>query len=160
MIGRLSSALAGVPVVHHVHGQTLNFGSNRRLNRINALVESASLVDVPAVIAVSGTTKHYLRRQYVPSRVIRVVPNGEPARGTLPPRPRPAGTWTLGAVAMFLAIKSLHVLLYAKAQLQTAGMPVRLRAVGYFHTAAEESETKGLADRLGVSGIDMDRVLE
>ena len=70
------------------------------------------------------------------------------------------GLWTLGAVAMFLAIKSLHVLLYAKAQLQTAGMPVRLRAVGYFHTAAEESETKGLADRLGVSGIDMDRVLE
>ncbi len=59
------------------------------------------------------------------------MPNGVPAVALSGVTPR--GVWTLGTVALYRPRKGLEVLLDALALL-TAGLPVRLRAVGPFET--------------------------
>ena len=74
-------------------------------------------------------------------------------------RSPPVGTWTLGTVALFRPRKGTEVLLEALAALRSWGVDVRLRAVGGFETLAYETAILGLADRLGLAGVDrLDRL--
>jgi len=152
-IGRLAAAMAGVPVVHHLHSPTTADSTHRLRNWLSAAAERASLAGVPAVIAVSESVGRYARRIGIPPARIFVTPNGVPTRGPLAARPTPAGTWTLGCVALFRPRKGLEVLLHAVARLCAAGRQVRLRAVGSFETADYEIQIRTLADRLGLAPL-------
>ncbi|HUY34719.1 MAG TPA: glycosyltransferase [Pirellulales bacterium] len=151
-VGRLAAALAGVPVVHHLHSPTSSDTTHRLRNLLNAATERLSLVGVAGAIAVSRSLEQYGLRLGIPRDRLAVVCNGVPSRGKLPPRTTPVGEWTLGAVALFRPRKGLEVLLAALAQLRTAGLAVRLRAVGSFETPHYEKQIKQLAQQLGVSG--------
>lgn len=151
-IGRVAAALAGVPVVHHLHSPTTVDSTRRVRNWLNAAAERFSLTGVSAVIAVSESMRDYARRiGFDPKRTF-VVHNGVPTRGPLLPRSTPADSWTLGCVALFRPRKGLEVLLKALARLRAAGRTVRLRAVGSFETPDYEFQIRHLADRLGLNG--------
>ena len=154
MIGRIASAISGRPMVHHSHGPTLNFGPTLRRGQTNALIERTSLMQVSSVIAVSNTTREYLRSQRIPDHVISVIPNGVIAPTTRSGRTRPKKEWTIGIIAMFRARKGLDVLLRATKLLKSKGHQVRLRAIGRFQTAADERDSKKVASDLGLSDID------
>lgn len=149
LVGRLAAALAGLPMVHHVHSPTARDTEQALRNRINRLVEQASLVGVRDLVAVSQSLARHLRAEGLGDRRIHVVPNGVPARAALEPRPPPAA-WTLGSVALFRPRKGLEVLLQALAALRARGLPVRLRAVGPFVSEAYGEEMHALAGRLGL----------
>ncbi len=80
------------------------------------------------------------------------MPNGVPSVPAAFDRAAPAGTWTLGIVALFRPRKGTEVLLESLAALRSWGIDVRLRAVGGFETLAYETAILGLADRLGLRG--------
>lgn len=149
-IGRIAAALAGVPVVHHLHSPTTVDSTRRLRNWLNAAAERLSLARVSAVIAVSESLRDYARRIGIDPRRTYVVYNGVPARGPLAPRSTPAEPWTLGCVALFRPRKGLEVLLRALAGLRSAGRQVRLRAVGSFETPEYEFQVRSLVDRLGL----------
>jgi glycosyltransferase involved in cell wall biosynthesis len=128
-------------------------GSTRRIrNRVNTVVERVCLTRVPSVIAVSSSLRTYLRGLGVADDKISVIPNAVPVRGPLSERARPKSPWTIGICALFRPRKGMEVLLLALATLRAAGIPVRLRAVGYFQEAAYETEIKKLASGLGLDG--------
>ncbi len=66
MVGRTAAALTGVPIVHHVHGNTSSEVSGRRFTRLNALTERLLLSKTQRVIAVSPSVAAYLRSVGVP----------------------------------------------------------------------------------------------
>lgn len=152
LLGRAAAALAGVPMVHHIHSQTTTEVGSRWRSWFNAAVERLSLSGVAATIAVSQTARAYALRQAVPERRVQLVPNGIPSRTELPERPIPAGAWTLGTVALFRPRKGLEVLLEAMALLRGRKLPVRLRAVGPFESPEYEVAVRRLAARLGLDG--------
>jgi glycosyltransferase involved in cell wall biosynthesis len=145
--------MAGVPAVHHLHSPTTADSTHRMRNWLNAAAERLSLARVSAVIAVSESLGRYARRIGIAPARIFVTPNGVPPRGPLAARPTPAGTWTLGCVALFRPRKGLEVLLEALARLRAAGRQVRLQAVGTFETPDYEIQIRTLADRLGLAGL-------
>jgi glycosyltransferase involved in cell wall biosynthesis len=150
LIGSLAAAWAGVPLVHHMHGQTSTEVKRRWLSRLSALVERVA-VRRATTIAVSESLCRHLRAQGYGKRLLNVVPNGVPARADLPPpRTRADDDWTIGTVAMFRPRKGIEVLLQAIALLRSRGMAVRLRAVGGFETSGYEREAKQFAKRLGL----------
>jgi len=150
-VGRLAAALAGVPVVHHLHSPTASDTTHRLRNLLSATTERLSLLGVAGVIAVSRSLEQYGRRLGIPPERLSVVCNGVPSRGALVPRATPVGEWTLGAVALFRPRKGLEVLLAALAELRAAGISVRLRAVGSFETPEYERQIKQLAQQLNVA---------
>jgi glycosyltransferase involved in cell wall biosynthesis len=150
LVGGLASRLAGVPMVHHVHGQTATEVSHRLRWRMVAGVERFAISRAAAVIAVSPSAGRYIAAHGVPEDKVRVVPNGVPAVGPLPPRPTPHGTWTIGVIALFRPRKGLETLIEALAALRHCGMPVRLRAIGSFETAEYEQTVRRYAERLEV----------
>lgn len=151
-VGRLAAAMAGVPIVHHLHSPTTVDSTRRVRNWLNAGAERLSLTRVAAVIAVSNSLGRYAGRIGLPQDRTFVVHNGVPTCGMLAPRTTPAESWTLGCVALFRPRKGLEVLLQALAQLRTAGRQVRLRAVGSFETPEYEYQIRSLADRLQLTG--------
>lgn len=152
MVGRLAAVMAGVPMVHHFHGQTSTEMTQRFKGWMNALTERISLTRVAAVICVSGSLARYVAAQGVDESIIRVVPNGVPTHwDTLPPRKTPSDQWTIGTVALFRERKGLEVLLEAIAQLREHGKNVRLRVVGGFETPEYEAEIHRHVARLGVA---------
>jgi glycosyltransferase involved in cell wall biosynthesis len=153
IVGRIASALARVPMVHHVHSPMVADTTDRKRNWLNAATERLSLVGIDAVIAVSDSLGQYARGTGLRSELVSVVHNGVPTHGSLAPRRLPFGTWTLGMVALFRPRKGLEVLLEALALLKAQGLPVRLRAVGTFETANYETEIKSLARRLEVAEL-------
>jgi glycosyltransferase involved in cell wall biosynthesis len=153
LVGRAAAALAGVPVVHHVHSPTANDSTHKWGNRINALVERVSLAHISGVIAVSAAMGRYARRLGIPARNVHVVHNGVPTQGPLTCRRPPDATWTLGTVALFRPRKGLEVLIQAIAVLRDLDRPVRLRAVGGFETPAYEAEIHAIVDRYGVADL-------
>jgi glycosyltransferase involved in cell wall biosynthesis len=153
LVGAIASRLTGVPLVHHVHGHTaVEVGSGWRL-RLAAEIESISLSQASAVIAVSPTAAEYIAERGVPVERIHVVPNGVPGRTAIVDRQTPASMWTIGMVALLRPRKGLEVLLNAVSQLHSRGVPIQLRVIGGFETAEYEREVRQLADTLNVNEI-------
>ncbi len=153
MIGRMASALTGVPLVYHLHSPTLSDSTRTHQNRFNAAVERLSVTGASAVIAVSHSLGAYARQRGIRPERIHVVPNGVPVQGPLAAREAPSSDWTLGTVALFRPRKGLEVLLESLAILRAKGLAVRLRAVGAFETADYERQIKSEAERLELTGV-------
>jgi glycosyltransferase involved in cell wall biosynthesis len=151
MVGRMASARADVPMVHHLHSPTTFDTLDKWRNWMNVAAERFSLLGVDAVITVSSSLERYAHKAGIPPARVTVVPNGVPTRGPLVERALPRGVWTLGVVALFRPRKGLEVLLHALTLLRSQGKCVRLRAVGAFETPEYEAEVKGMASRLGVA---------
>ena len=151
MIGRMAAALAGVPLVHHLHSPTASDSTRRGQDRLNAWIEHWSLTRVAGVIAVSRSLGDYARVQGIAESRVTVVPNGVPPRGPLADRTPPAQTWTLGTVALFRPRKGLEVLLESLALLRSQNLDVRLRAVGEFETDAYRQKIDEQVARLALS---------
>lgn len=150
LVGRIAAALAGVPIVHHLHSPTSADSTRRWLDKTNWLVERACVKGAAAVISVSGSLGSYARRNGIPAQRVHVVPNGVPVIGPLEPRDLPVGQWTLGTVALFRPRKGLEMLLEAIAMLAERGLRVRLRAVGTFETEAYRAEIHQHVARLKI----------
>jgi len=151
MVGRVAAALAGVPLVHHVHSPTVRDSTHRMSNWINALVERRSIAKAPGIISVSQAMQRYTDEHGLSGRYMAVVPNGVPSTGPLLERASPEGVWTIGTIALFRPRKGLDVLIEAFARLRDQGCPVRLRAVGTFESSDYETQIKTLVDKLGVT---------
>ncbi len=151
LVGRAAAALAGVPMMHHIHGQTATEVGRRWRSRASALVERLSLKGASAVIAVSPSAGRYIAEHGVPAEKVQVVCNGVPTRPMLASKRPPSGVWTLGVVALFRPRKGLETLLAALAQLRNRGLPVRLRAVGSFESSEYRCEVLRRADQLGLA---------
>lgn len=142
MIGRLAAAMAGVPMVYHVHSPTSRDTTGRWTNRLNALVERWAVARASRMIVVSESLRRHMERQgFSPSR-LAVVHNGVPMRASQVMRPRPRDSWTLGTVALFRPRKGTETLIDALALLREQGLPVHLRAVGPFETPEYEALLK------------------
>jgi glycosyltransferase involved in cell wall biosynthesis len=150
LVGSLAAAMAGVPMVHHVHSPTLADTTHRLRNRINAIVERRCLARAAALITVSQSIADYVETQGLGNVPVRVVPNGVRMRGPLVQRDTPRDRWVLGAVALFRPRKGVEVLLESMASLVAQDYDIRLRAVGAFETPEYESQIKRLADELGL----------
>jgi len=150
MVGRVASALAGVPMVHHLHSPAAAEYRRSWRNQFNALTERISLAKAAALIAVSHSVADYARRESLRADRLHVVHNGVPTQGALVARQLPTGSWTLGAVALFRPRKGLEVLLDAMAILRGQGLSVRLRAVGAFLNPEYERQIKDQAARLNL----------
>jgi glycosyltransferase involved in cell wall biosynthesis len=151
LVGRVASWLAGVPMVHHVHSPTSRDTESAMRNRLNSLMERASLTGVARLIPVSRSLHGYLRGQGWPETRISTVPNGVPTPGPLPEREAPAGEWVIGCMALYRPRKGVEVLIEALAMLRRAGRKARLRAVGPFETPEYEASIRALAQRLEVT---------
>ncbi len=153
LVGRMASALAKVPLVHHVHSPTASDSTRVRQDQWNARIERLSLRGASGVIAVSQSLAGYAARQGIPAHRIFVVPNGVPLCGPLADRLPPGGTWTLGAVALFRPRKGLEVLLQALSLLRSQGIDVHLRAVGEFETSEYERKIHQQVQQLGIGDL-------
>ncbi len=153
MIGRLATALVGVPLVYHVHSPAWRDTTRPWNNCVNGLIEWASLCGAAHVITVSASLRRRMERQGVARSRLSVVHNGVPSPAELPNRALPRPPWTLGTVALFRPRKGVEVLLEALGLLEREGIPVRLRAVGPFETSQYESQLKTLAARLGIGHL-------
>lgn len=151
LIGRVAAAIAGVPVVHHIHSPTIADSTRRFRDAINAIVERQSIARISAAIAVSQAMAQYARRQGIHPARIHVVSNGVPIVGPLTNRTVPSQTWTLGIVALFRPRKGLEVLLESLALLRQTEHDVRLRAVGTFESPEYLAAIVAHAAKLGVS---------
>jgi glycosyltransferase involved in cell wall biosynthesis len=147
MIGRLASLAAGLPMVHHVHSPAARDSTRPWQNRINAAVERLSLWGVPQVIAVSESLGRGLIQRGLSAGRVTVVHNGVPCLHPASRRDGAPQTWTLGCVALLRPRKGIELLLEALAMLRREKLPVRLRVVGPFETAAYEAEIRGLTSR-------------
>ncbi|MFI4876183.1 MAG: glycosyltransferase [Blastopirellula sp. JB062] len=134
--------------VYHVHSPTSRDSTRRWRNWINQQVESWAMTQADRLIAVSGSLSRHLASLRVDSRKVRVVRNGVPPLAEIPPRETPAGSWTLGCVALFRPRKGIEVLLQALANLRNQGHEVRLRAVGPFETPQYQREIESLSQQL------------
>jgi glycosyltransferase involved in cell wall biosynthesis len=148
IVGRVSSALAGVPMVHHLHSPADAEYKQFWRNQINGFAERLGWARAAALIAVSHSVADHARRHGLPARRISVVHNGVSPQGPLPERHAPESLWTIGTAALFRPRKGLEVLLEALAILRSQGLPVRLRAVGSFFTSEYEKQIKAQAARL------------
>jgi len=150
LVAGLAARWAGVPWFYHVHSPTARDSARRRQDRLNALVERWSPRSAARLIAVSESLGRQMQQQAISQDRIRVVHNGVPCLASVPRRDPPAGTWTLGTVALFRPRKGVEVLLKALALLVRQGLGVRLRAVGPFETPQYEQSLKTLARELDV----------
>jgi glycosyltransferase involved in cell wall biosynthesis len=150
LVGGIAARLAGVPMVHHVHGQTASEVGRRWMSWFNARVERFSLSHAKAVIAVSESAGRYIASHGVAAERVRVVSNGVPPSERLLPRVPPRETWTLATIALFRPRKGLETLLEAIGQLRRNSLSVRLRAIGSFETPEYERGIRALSARLGL----------
>jgi glycosyltransferase involved in cell wall biosynthesis len=152
LIGRFAAALCGAATVHHVHGITSSEVAGRPFTRLNAWVERKLLPTASAVIAVSSSVADYLRQVGVARERLHIVPNGVPARPSLPHKDLEPAHPTLGFIALLRPRKGLETFLEAAALLNSRGVDARLRIVGRFESGEYEREIHGLAERLGLAG--------
>ena len=153
LIARVASALCGVPIVHHVHGNTSSEVADRRFTRLSAWAERKSLPAAAAVVAVSPSVADYLRDQGVPAQRLHVVPNGVPTRPYLAECNGRTTAWTLGFIALLRPRKGLETLLEAATLLRSRGLATRLRIVGRFETSEYEHAIHRLAEQLGLASV-------
>jgi phosphatidyl-myo-inositol alpha-mannosyltransferase len=152
-IGSIAAELSGVPLIHHVHGNTSSEVRGRRFARLNALTERMLLSRAQRVIAVSQSVSAYLKRAGVQSEKIALIPNGVPSQKsgfeTRPEQSPPA----LGFVGLLRPRKGLEVLLEAARLLQVRGNQFKLRIVGRFEESGYERQILSLAEELGLSTL-------
>ncbi len=151
LIARVAAALCGVPIVHHVHGNTSSEVAGRRFTRLNAWAERKSLPAAAAIIAVSHSIADYLRGIGVADQRLTVVPNGVPARSSLASRRGASQNLTLGFVALLRPRKGLETLLDAAALLRSGGQTLRLRIVGRFETDEYQGEIHRRSEELEIA---------
>ena len=155
LIGRMAATFAGVPMVHHVHGQTATEVRGGWWTRWMARIESTCLSQAAATVAVSPTAAEYMVRQGLARSRLHVIPNGVPARATLPLRPVPETEWTLGMVGLLRPRKGLETVLDALALLRQQSFSVRLRVIGSFETPGYQREVEQHVACLGIgSAVD------
>ncbi|MBN2580745.1 MAG: glycosyltransferase [Pirellulales bacterium] len=151
MIGRLAARRAEVPWIYHVHSPAARNSASSWRNRVNNLVERISLRGASRLIAVSGSLREQMICEGFDPQRITVVHNGVPPLYEIPPRSKPRGVWTLGAVALFRPRKGIEVLLEALGLLRYRGYGFHLRAVGQFETPAYERKIRTQAEHLGLA---------
>jgi glycosyltransferase involved in cell wall biosynthesis len=150
LVGRIASQLAGVPMVHHVHGHTaVEVGAGWK-TWLSAKVEKFSLSRAAAVVAVSPSAARYIYAWGVPERRIHLIPNGVPGRKNRSVRSTPRTVWTLGTLAMFRPRKGLEVLLQSLATLHHRGLPVQLRVIGGFESQQYQEQMLRLVEELAI----------
>ncbi len=148
MVGSLAAALACVPLVHHLHGQTATEVRGSWKTRFYARLEKRCFARARKVIAVSETSRQYLLRLGVPASQVAVVPNGVPSPTTLSQRAAPSQSWNLGTVGLFRPRKGLETLLEALALLKSRSIQLHWQGIGPFETPAYEAEILRTVDRL------------
>lgn len=153
LVGRFASQLAGVPMVHHVHGHTATEVGAGWQTWASAKVERFSLANAKAVIAVSPSAARYIHTWGVPEKRIQLIHNGVPGRKAIPARSSHRGHWTLGTLAMFRPRKGLEVLLQTMAVLHHRGLPVLLRVIGGFESPQYKEQMLRLVDELSISRL-------
>ena len=151
LVGGLASKITGVPMVHHIHGQTSSEVSRHLFGKFSAAVESWSIRHAARTIAVSASSYQYALRQGFDPDHLSLVPNGVPADPSAASRTAPVADWTIGSIALFRPRKGVETLMEAIARLRNHQLPVTLRLIGGFETAAYESHLRQLADRLQLS---------
>jgi phosphatidylinositol alpha-mannosyltransferase len=150
MAGWLASLQSNLPLVHHVHSPVWRDTESPLRNRLNAGVEALCARRALRLIAVSPSLQRELLSAGFREDKIRLVRNGVPSVKAANDWQAPATTWTLGMIALFRPRKGVEVLLRATAALRRQNLPVRLRLVGGFETAAYERNVKSLAHDLGL----------
>lgn len=150
LVGRIASALAGVPLVHHVHSPTSRDSTKSWTNWVNAATERASLTAVAKLVCVSEALGRHMESDGFSRDRIAVVPNGVPAPEAIRSSKTPEFPWQLGMVALFRPRKGLEVLLEALARLRQSGLKVELKAVGPFETPEYEKTIRDLTKSLGL----------
>jgi glycosyltransferase involved in cell wall biosynthesis len=141
LIGHAAAWIAGVPLVHHMHGQTSSELTRRRFGRFSAMVERWCVRHARCVIAVSPSLRRHLVGQGISEQRIKVVYNGVPEQATVVRRGSSRDVWTIGTVGLLRPRKGIEVLLQSVARLRAERLPVRLRLIG-------PTETDGYAQRL------------
>ncbi len=152
-LAAIVSLFTGIPLVYHTHSPTSRDSTNRRKDRINALVERIAMTWCDAVIPVSHSLGRYVRGQGVRDTKVFVVPNGVPLRPARAELKAEQSGWVIGTMALFRPRKGLEVLLRAIAELNDGGTKVRLRAVGSFETPDYERQIKQLVRDLGIDAL-------
>ncbi len=150
MVGWLASLQANLPLVHHVHSPVSRDTESALRNGVNARVEALCARRALRLFAVSPSLQRELLSAGFREDRIRLVPNGVPSVKPTNDWQAPAPTWTLGMIALFRPRKGVEILLQAAAALRRQNLPVRLRLVGAFESAAYERSVKSLAHDLGL----------
>jgi len=150
LLGSITAAITGLPMVHHVHSPTARDTTKRWTNKLNTVVEKLSLQRACALIPVSNSLAHYLAELGHPDTRIRTVHNGVPA-SELFTRKDASGTLVIGMVALFRPRKGIEVLLHAMSHLMKQGFSVQLRAVGQFENSTYRQQVMSLSEQLGLS---------
>lgn len=150
LIGSITAAMTGLPMVHHLHSPTARNTTNNWTNRVNVVVERISLMQAGAIIPVSESLNQYLVQQGYPTKRISPVCNGVPLCD-LRTRTDTGRALILGMIALFRPRKGIEVLLYAMASLVQQGKHVRLRAIGTFEDPDFEQQILALSAQLGLS---------
>jgi glycosyltransferase involved in cell wall biosynthesis len=151
VVGRLAARRADVPFVYHVHSPARRDSTRRLLNWVNATTEWAAVRGADRTIAVSLGLRDEMIRRGIPENRVVCVPNGVPPSSHETQRRPPAGTWTLGVVALFRPRKGIEVLLEAVAILRSRNISIRLRAVGGFESPLYKADVLNLAERLDLN---------
>ena len=151
LIGRLTAAISGLPMIHHVHSPTHTCTENQWKNMINPFIENLSIKKNKKIIAVSASIQNYLESKNFSTDIITCIPNGVPTPGPLDTRSTPTGRWTLGVIALFRPRKGIEVLLESLALLKSKKYNFTLRAVGQFETLEYENKIKKLAEELNLA---------
>ncbi|HOA50848.1 MAG: glycosyltransferase family 4 protein [Thermogutta sp.] len=153
MITALAARKCRLPWLYHAHSPTLRDSGNWVKNFAVAMMEWWAVRQADHIIAVADSLKRYWQRWGISADRVSVVHNGVPSWPTLPKRPHPGGTWTIGTVALFRPRKGIEILLRSLHQLRREKIPVRLLAVGPFETRKYEYHVKSLAARLGLEDV-------
>ncbi len=151
MVGCMAAGLTGVPIAHHVHGNTSSEVCGRRFTRLNALTERLLLSKTHRVIAVSPSVAAYLRTVGVTEEQIALIPNGVPSRMSAQEGPVEKSPPVLGFVGLLRPRKGLEVLLEAAGVLRQRGTEFRIRIVGRFEELDYERQIHALAEKLGLA---------
>ena len=151
MVANVVARKLDLPWVFHVHSPTARDSTRMLINRINDLVERASLLSCDHIITVSKSLRReMLRRGYDRSR-IACVPNGVPTQEPIDPFARiNRDEWRLGMVALVRPRKGIEVLLEALAKTLLSNPNVSLDVIGPFETLEYEQSVNKLVDSLGV----------
>ncbi|XZE21047.1 glycosyltransferase [Pirellulaceae bacterium SH449] len=151
MVANVVARKLGIPWVFHVHSPTARDSTRAMINRINDLVERASLLSCDHIVTVSKSLRREMLKRGYSRHRITCVPNGVPSQEPIDPFSRINDNhWRLGMVALVRPRKGIEVLLEALAQINPSNQNVSLDVIGPFETADYEASVNKLVDSLGL----------
>ncbi len=151
MVASLVARKLDLPWVFHVHSPTARDSTRMLINRINDLVERASLLSCDHIITVSKSLRREMLRRGCNRSRITCVPNGVPTQEPIDPFSRiNQENWRLGMVALVRPRKGIEVLLEALAKTLPSHPNVSLDVIGPFETSEYEQSVYKLVDSLGI----------